>query len=186
LPAAKKGGGLNHAARIASGIDAFSRWTGAAVAWLTLAMVLVTTAIVVLRYAFGSGVIWLQESLTWMHAVVFMLGVAATLERDEHVRVDIFYRRISERGRALVDAAGVVLFVLPLCAWIVWESWDYVQVSFSMREVSVNSGGLPYPFVPLSKSLLILMPVLLALQAVSMLLASLLKMRAPREPAGSA
>lgn len=173
-----RGAGLRQsAARIAAAIDAFSRYTGEVVAWLTLAMVLVTTAIVVLRYAFGSGVIWLQESLTWMHAAVFMLGAACTLERDEHVRVDIFYRRMSERGRALVDAAGVVLFVLPLCGWIAWESWDYVESSWAIGEVSVNAGGLPYPFVPLSKTLLVLMPALVALQSVSMLLASVLRLR---------
>lgn len=164
------------AARIASGIDALNRITGQAVSWLTLAMVLVTTLIVVLRYAFEFGVIWLQESLTWMHAVVFMLGAAYTLERDEHVRVDIFYRGMSERGRALVDAAGVLLFVLPLCGWIAYESWSYVAASWAMGEVSVNAGGLPYPFVPLSKSLLLLMPMLIALQAVSMLLSSLMRL----------
>ena len=170
------------AARIASGIDAFSRVTGAAVSWLTLAMVLVTTVIVVLRYAFEFGVIWLQESLTWMHAVVFMLGAAYTLERDEHVRVDIFYRRFGERGRALVDALGVLLFVLPLCAWIVWESWDYVAISWSISEVSVNSGGLPYPFVPLAKTLLLLMPAAVALQSLSLLLTSVLRLVSARAP----
>lgn len=164
------------ATRIASALDALNRIIGQAVAWLTLAMVLVTTVIVVLRYAFEFGAIWLQESLTWMHAVVFMLGAAYTLERDEHVRVDICYRRMSERGRALVDAAGVLLFVLPLCGWIAYESWGYVATSWAMGEVSVNAGGLPYPFVPLSKSLLLLLPLLVALQAVSMLLVSLMRL----------
>lgn len=175
------GGGLKEsAARIASGIDALNRMVGNAVSWLTLAMVLVTTVIVVLRYVFEFGVIWLQESVTWMHAVVFMLGAAYTLERDEHVRVDIFYRRMSERGRALVDAAGVLLFVLPLCGWIAYESWGYVATSWAIAEVSVNAGGLPYPFVPLSKTLLLGMPLLVALQGLSLLLSSLLRLRSTR------
>lgn len=145
-------------------------------------MVLVTTIIVVLRYAFELGAIWLQESLTWMHAVVFMLGAAYAFERDEHVRVDIFYRRMSERGRAAVDACGVLLFVLPLCGWIVWESWDYVTISWTIDEVSVNAGGLPYPFVPLSKTLLLLMPALIALQSISLLLVSLLRLQGMSGP----
>lgn len=174
----------SRAARIASGIDAFGRAVGAAVSWLTLAMVLVTTAIVVLRYVFGAGAIWLQESVTWMHAAVFMLGAAYTLERDEHVRVDIFYQRMSQRGRALVDAAGVLLFMLPLCAWIAWESWDYVAASWAIAEVSVNAGGLPYPFVPLSKTLLLAMPALVAVQALSLLLTSLLCLWQPSTASG--
>jgi TRAP-type mannitol/chloroaromatic compound transport system permease small subunit len=162
---------------MASGIDAFSRIVGGAVSWLTLGMVLVTTLIVILRYVFGFGIVWLQESLTWMHAVVFMLGAAFTLQRDEHVRVDIFYRGMGERGRALVDSAGVLLFVLPLSAYVIYESWGYVATSWSITEISINAGGLPYPFLPLLKTLLLVMPVLVALQSVSLLLQSLVRMR---------
>lgn len=163
--------------RIVAIIDAVNRVTGNVVAWLTLAMVLVTSLVVAMRYLFGFGVIWLQESVTFMHAVVFMLGAAYTLQRDEHVRVDIFYRNMSDRRRALVDAFGVLLFVFPLCGFILYESFDYVVASWSVREVSVNAGGLPYPFVPLVKSALLAMPIAVALQGVAMLLASLLRFR---------
>ena len=71
-------------------------------------MVLVVFVIVVMRYVFDSGMVWLQESLTWMHAMAFMLGAAYTLQQEEHVRVDIFYREMSERRRAIVDLAGVL------------------------------------------------------------------------------
>lgn len=154
-------------------IDRFSVATGRAVSWIALAMVLVTCVIVVLRYVFDTGLIWLQESLTWMHAVVFMLGAAYTLQQEEHVRVDIFYRDMSERRRAWVNLAGVALFLLPMCALFVWTAWGYVAASWSMGEVSRDSGGLPYPFVPLLKSVLIVMPLLLALQGVSLLLRSI-------------
>lgn len=163
--------------RIVTIIDAVNRVTGKAVAWLTLAMVLVTSLVVAMRYLFGFGFIWLQESVTFMHAVVFMLGAAYTLQRDEHVRVDIFYRNMSDRRRALVDVFGVLLFVFPLCGFILYESFDYVVASWSVREVSVNAGGLPYPFVPLVKSALLAMPIAVALQGVAMLLASLLRFR---------
>jgi TRAP-type mannitol/chloroaromatic compound transport system permease small subunit len=162
---------------IESGIDAFSVRVGNAVAWLTLVMVLATSVIVVMRYAFGFGIIWLQEGVTWIHAVVFMLGAAYALQRDEHVRVDVFYRSMSPKQRGWVDAIGVSLFLLPLCGFFVYECYDYVALSWSIREVSVNAGGLPYPFVPLLKSVLLLMPVAVAVQGFSLLLASIRRIR---------
>ncbi len=154
-------------------LDAVSIKVGHAVSWLTLLMVLVTFVIVVMRYAFGAGLIWLQESLTWMHAAVFMLGAAYTLQQEQHVRVDIFYRKMSDKHRAWVNFLGVLVFVFPMCAFFVYTSVDYVAASWSLREVSRNSGGLPYPFVPLLKSVLIIMPVAVALQGISLLLRSL-------------
>lgn len=153
-------------------IDRFSIATGRAVSWLTLAMVLVTIVIVVMRYVFEIGLIWLQETLIWLHAAVFMLGTAYTLQREEHVRVDIFYRDMSERRRAWVNLLGVIFFVFPMCAFFVWTAWDYVLSSWSIGEVSRNAGGLPFPFVPLLKSLLIIMPLAVMLQGISLLLQS--------------
>ena len=83
-------------------IDRFSEASGKLLAWLTLVMVLVTFVIVVMRYAFDAGLIWLQETVIWLHAAVFMLGAAYTLKHDEHVRVDVFYRTMSEKKRAWV------------------------------------------------------------------------------------
>lgn len=158
-------------------IDRFSVATGRAVAWLTLAMVAVSFVIVIMRYVFDSGFIWLQEALIWMHAFAFMLGAAYTLERDEHVRVDIFYRDMSVRRRALVNLFGVFFFVFPLCIFFVVAGFDYVSASWGMREVSRDSGGLPYPFVPLLKSVLLLMPVTVALQGLSIVLRSASELR---------
>ena len=99
---------------------------GRAAAWLTLFMVIVTFVVVVMRYVFDAGLIWVQESVVWMHAAVFMLGAAYTLQDEEHVRVDIFYRKMSERRRAWVDLIGVVIFLLPLCLFLAWNSFDFV------------------------------------------------------------
>jgi TRAP-type mannitol/chloroaromatic compound transport system permease small subunit len=151
-------------------LDAISNSLGRAMSWLTLLMVLVTFVIVVLRYVFGTGLIWLQESLTWMHAVVFMLGASYTLQQDEHVRVDIFYQKMSDRHRAFVNLIGVLIFIFPMCIFFVYSSLDYVAAAWSMREVSRNSGGLPYPFVPALKSVLVIMPLTVGLQGLSMLL----------------
>jgi TRAP-type mannitol/chloroaromatic compound transport system permease small subunit len=161
----------------AGSIDRISIATGKAAAWLTLAMVVITFVIVILRYVFDIGLIWLQESVTWMHAVVFMLGAAYTLQQEEHVRVDIFYRDMSERHRAWVNLLGVLLFVFPLCVFFVVAGYDYVGASWSIREVSREAGGLPYPFVPLLKSALVVMPVAVLLQGSSMALRSISTLR---------
>ncbi len=158
-------------------LDRISDITGRAIAWLTLAMVLLTTVIVVLRYVFDAGFIWMQESVTWMHAAVFMVGAAYTLLHEEHVRVDIFYRNMSARRRALVDLLGVLLFLLPLCAYLAWMAWDFAATSWAINESSREPGGLPYPMIPLLKSIVVVMPVFVALQGVSLLLRSIASLR---------
>ena len=165
---------------VSNAIDRLSVITGTAASWLTLLMVAVTFVIVVLRYAFDVGFIWLQETLTWMHAAVFMVGAAYTLQQDEHVRVDIFYREMSAVRRAWVNLLGVLIFVFPLGGFLLIESFEYVSSAWSIREVSRDSGGLPYPAIPLLKSMLLLMPVLISLQGLSLLLRSLVTLRGQR------
>ena len=154
--------------------DRISDVIGRVTSWLTLFMVLVTFVIVVMRYVFDAGMIWLQESVTWMHAAVFMLGASYTLLYEDHVRVDIFYRDMSERRRAIVDFVGVVIFLLPLCGYLALAAYDFAAVSWSIRESSREPGGLPFPMIPLLKSIVIAMPVLVALQGVSLMLRSLI------------
>ena len=154
-------------------LDRISAATGKAAAWLTLFMVIVTFVVVVMRKLFDVGFIWVQESVVWMHAVVFMLGAAYTLRDEEHVRVDVFYRAMGPQRRAWVDLVGVVIFLLPVCVFLGWNSFDFVTQSWSIREASRESGGLPYPFVPMLKSVILLMPVAVALQGLSLFLRSL-------------
>ena len=158
-------------------LDRTSSITGKAAAWLTLFMVIVTFIVVIMRYVFDAGLIWMQESVVWMHAVVFMLGAAYTLRAEEHVRVDIFYRTMSERRRAWVDLIGVIVFLMPLCTFLAWASFDFVTQSWSIGESSRESGGLPYPFVPLLKSVLLLMPIAVSLQGLSLLVRSVKTLR---------
>lgn len=164
----------SHLRGISDRLDRFSAATGRIIAWLTLVMVLVTFLVVVMRYVFDAGFIWLQESITWMHAAVFMLGAAYTLEQDQHVRVDVFYRSMDPRRKAVVDIAGVLVLLLPLMLYCLWLSWDYVETSWRIRETSREAGGLSYPWIPLMKSCLLAMPVLVGVQAVSLLLRSIL------------
>jgi TRAP-type mannitol/chloroaromatic compound transport system permease small subunit len=157
--------------------DRISEVVGRLTAWLTVFMVLMTGIVVVMRYAFDAGFIWMQESVVWMHAAVFMLGAAYTLRHEEHVRVDIFYRGMGARRQAIVDLLGVVLFLLPVCGFLAYSSYDFAAAAWSMREITREPGGLPYPAIPLLKSLVMVMPVTLVLQGVSMILRSLLILR---------
>ena len=148
-------------------LERFADFTGAAIAWLTVLMVLGTFVVVVLRYAFDLGWIAMQESITWMHAAVFMLGAAYTLKEDEHVRVDIFYRRLPGKRRAFVDLVGTLVFLLPMAIFLMSSSWDYVVTSWAIQESSREAGGLPYPFVPILKSLIPATALLLAVQGLA-------------------
>lgn len=150
---------------------------GRAVSWLTLAMVIVTFVIVVLRYVFDLGWIWLQETVTWMHAAVFMLAAAYTLAHDDHVRVDVFYGGFSPRRKAIVDAAGAALFLIPVCGFLIWSSWDYVSISWSIRESSREAGGLAFPLTSILKTFIPLMATMLMMQAVVMLTRALARLR---------
>lgn len=146
-------------------LEHVSEWTGRFIAWLVLAMVLLTFAIVVFRYAFNTGWIAMQESVLYMHAMVFMLGSAFALKHNQHVRVDIFYHRFSARGKAWVDLIGVFLFLLPVCGYLLWSSWEYVFRAWELSEGSADAGGLSWVY--LLKTLLLLMPFLLIIQALA-------------------
>lgn len=161
--------------RLAAAIDAVNDWIGRTIAWLTLAMILAVVVIVVGRYFFGFGAQWLTESVTWMHAAVFMLGAAYTLKHDDHVRVDVCYRRVGPRRRAQIDIAGTLLFLLPFCAFLLYEGMPYVLASWRISEGSREAGGLPALY--LLKALIPVAAVLLAAQGIAVLLRSFLVLR---------
>jgi TRAP-type mannitol/chloroaromatic compound transport system permease small subunit len=153
-------------------IDAFTDRCGRLLTWLILFMAILTTCIVILRYGFRIGSIPTQEAVTYLHGCVFMLGAAYALKTGAHVRVDIFYRKFSPRARAWTNSLGGIVFLLPLCAFILMSSWDYVSESWGMRETSAEPGGIPAVF--LLKSLIPLMAINLALQGVAEILRSAL------------
>ena len=150
---------------LAGALDRLGRAVGKTVRWLAVLLVLIQLAVVVLRYAFGTSYIWLQESVLYTNAALFMLAIGYTFLVDQHVRVDLFYARWSARTRALADLLGILLAVLPFCGLVIWASWGYVVVSFRMGEGPMQVGGLP--LLPWLKSLIPAMAVLLALQAVA-------------------
>jgi len=163
-------------------IDTLITVCGRSIAWLVLLMVLISFSVAVLRYLFDIGWIALQESVTYLHALVFMLGIPYTLNRNRHVRVDIFNRRFSARTRAWVDLLGTLVLLLPVFVTLFWLSLNYVINSWMVLESSPEAGGLPLVF--LLKSLLLLMPLLMILQGIAWLLRNLLFLTGKIETTG--
>jgi|TARA_Y100000310_G_scaffold49418_1_gene45690 TRAP-type mannitol/chloroaromatic compound transport system permease small subunit len=131
-------------------------------------MMLITCLVVFLRYLLNMGSIALQESVTYLHGMVFLLGIAYTMKQKAHVRVDIIYQKLDPRTKCWMDLLGTLLFLFPVSIFITWVSIEYVQFSWNLLEGSAEPGGLPGVF--LLKSLIPLMAVLLFLQGVAELL----------------
>jgi TRAP-type mannitol/chloroaromatic compound transport system permease small subunit len=153
-------------------IDAFSDWTGRAVSWLTLVLVLATAIDVILRYLFKITFVFVQEAEWYLFSLIFLLAAGYGLRHDAHVRVDIFYARLGPRGKAWVDTGGALLFLFPTCYLIISASMPYVGNSWRDLEVSPDPGGLPLRF--LLKTAIPVGFVLLAVQGVASLLKSLI------------
>ena len=150
---------------LADRIDRLNTAVGRAVAWLALAIVLVQFGLVVARYVFSLGSIWLTETVIYGNAALFMLAAAWTLRAGGHVRVDVFYAEASARAKAKIDLAGSVLLLLPFALVLVWLSVPYAARSWAIMERSQETSGLPIVFV--LKTLIPLFAVLMALQGIA-------------------
>lgn len=162
-------------------IDNISEWTGRAIAWLVLLMVLVIVYDISMRYLFQIGSVALQELEWHLFAIIFLLGAAYTLKHDGHVRVDIFYqsRWMNARRRAMVDIFGTVFLLIPFCVLIIVSSGAFVGNSFSIAEGSPDPGGLPYRFF--LKAMIPAAFALLVLQGVSGLIRAIPQLTAPSD-----
>lgn len=152
-------------AAFAAAIDRLTAAVGRAVTWCLIAMVLVQVTVVLMRYVFGVGSIWLTEAIVYAHATVFMAAAAWTLRCGGHVRVDIFYADASPRARAIVDLAGALLLLLPFVAALAWFALPYAARSWAILERSREASGLPLVF--LLKTLIPLFALLLGLQGIA-------------------
>jgi TRAP-type mannitol/chloroaromatic compound transport system permease small subunit len=167
--------------RLADRIDRVSAAVGCAVMWCLLFMVLAEFALVLMRYVLGVGSLWLQESVVYAHAALFMLAAAWTLSVDGHVRVDILYADAAPRTKALVDLFGALVLLLPFALALVFLSYPYVARSWAILEGSRETSGLPTVF--LLKTLIPLFAALLALQGFAQVLrAALTLARADPRP----
>lgn len=152
-------------------LDDLSQFVGHSVAWLTLLMIILSLLNILSSWLFNSNSIAIQESVTWMHGFNFLLGIAYTLNKNEHVRVDIFYAKMKAQNKALVDLIGSIFLLLPTAVFIAWASWPAFYLSWRVGEVSSEPGGLPMLFI--LKALLLLMPFLLIIEAVNQIIKKL-------------
>jgi TRAP-type mannitol/chloroaromatic compound transport system permease small subunit len=154
-----------HMTAVADRIDRLTSALGRAAAWLALVVVLLQFALVVARYLFGLGSVWLTETVIYAHAALFMLVAAWTLQVGGHVRVDIFYADASAHTKALIDLVGALFLLLPFMVVLIWLSMPYAARSWSILEHSQEASGLPVVFV--LKTLIPLFALLMALQGIA-------------------
>lgn len=171
-------------AQFARTVDGVNEHIGRVLSWLTLGMVLVQFALVMMRYVFGLGSTIVQESVVYMHSIVFLVCAGYTLVHNGHVRCDIFYSASAPRKKAVIDLVGVFVFLLPMCVLIAWVAWPYVRASWAVLEGS-QEGGLGIPAVYLLKTLILVFAVLLALQGLALAAHSALILKGVEGP-GSA
>jgi TRAP-type mannitol/chloroaromatic compound transport system permease small subunit len=159
-------------------IDRLTAAIGRAVAWLALVVVLLEFTLVVARYLFAVGSIWLTETVIYAHATLFMLAAAWTLKAGGHVRVDVFYAEASPRAKAIIDLIGSLFLLLPFAAVLIWLSVPYAARSWQILERSQESSGLPLVFV--LKTLIPAFAVLMALQGIAQAIRAAATLSRPR------
>jgi TRAP-type mannitol/chloroaromatic compound transport system permease small subunit len=135
---------------LSAGIDRLNEKIGNICNFFVLLAVLVSAGNAMVRYAFDySSNSWLE--LQWyLFAMLVMFGASYTLKRNEHVRVEIFYLFLSERGQLWLDLIGTLVFLIPVCLLLAYLSWPFFYMSYLTSEVSMNAGGLirwPIKFV---------------------------------------
>ncbi len=132
---------------MSSKIEKFNIKVGKYFSWFLLLMVLLTCIIVILRYLFNIGFIWMQELVRFFYAAVFLICAAYTLAEDAHVRVDIFYSKLSEKYKNLINLVGSLIFLLPVCMVTFYFSFSYVINSWIQFEGSLEERGLHAVFI---------------------------------------
>jgi TRAP-type mannitol/chloroaromatic compound transport system permease small subunit len=142
-------------------IDPLLAAIGHAVSWLWLLLLIIIVGNVFMRYAFDQGRIEFEEIQWHIYSVGFLLGLSYAFQADAHIRVDVVSERLPVRWRAWLELYGIVLGLLPFLFLILWFSVPFVQLSWSLSEVSQAPGGLPYRWLikaalPLGFGLLLL------------------------------
>lgn len=156
--------------KIANAIDGLNEYTGRIISWLALLMVLMMATNVFMRYAFSMGLSWQQESVRFMHGMLFLGGAAYALKHEAQVRVDVLYQGMSEVRKAWVNLIGTIVFLWPMAISIIYFSSGYILNSWSIYEGSSEYRGMPGVFI--FKSFIWVCGGLLALQGVSVIIHS--------------
>ncbi len=166
---------MKYMLKLSRHLDMITDTFGRGLSWLALAMVLLQGAVVFMRYVFGLSILWMQEGILYLHAIIFLSAAGYTLLHDGHVRVDIFYSGASPRTKAIIDIIGVVFLLTPVCVLLLWAGWPYVASSWAVWEGSIEPSGIPAMF--LLKTCILLFPATLLVQGFSLLLRSVLVLR---------
>lgn len=128
-------------------IDGVNSFLGQKIAWLNLITVTTFFLVTFLRYAFSYGSITLQETAMYSHIIVFVFASAWVLKLDEHVRVDVLYKKFTFKAKAFLNALGALFFVIPVSLFIFFMSLEYVDLAWQIKEGSPDVGGLPFYYL---------------------------------------
>lgn len=153
---------------VANAIDQMNRTVASVFKWLALIMVLVQFCIVIGRYVFGYNSIAAQESVLYMHATLFMLGAGYTLLVDKHVRVDVFYAKVTDPTKRRINIFGHIFLLMPSITALLYWTWPSVRNSWKILEGPISVGGIEAVF--LLKTLIPAFCVLILVQSFSLLI----------------
>lgn len=159
--------------KFAQGIDQLNRWFGKLAAILIFILVIVVGIDVLMRYVWNSSKIWVLEVELYLFAFSFLLGAAYTLQKNQHVRVDVFYQNMSTKWQNRIDIIGALFYLLPWSGLMCYLSWSFFQNSYAINEGSSQAGGLPFLFI--MKFGVFIGFFLLFLQGISLLIKTLHK-----------
>ena len=153
---------------ISKNIDALNEKIGIFTSYLIIPIIFITFFIAFMRYILDFGSIALQEIVIYLHAMVFMIGASYTLKSNMHVRIDIFYNKLSNNHKKKVDFYGTLFLLIPTCVLVFFSSYNYVLSSILLLESSKEAGGLPILYI--LKFYILLFSLALFLQAISELI----------------
>lgn len=156
---------------IIAGIEQLTEKIGKLASYLCICLVMLICADVLMRYLFDFTLIWVIELEIYFFAFLFLMGTAYALQKDKHVRVDVFYQNKSPKSKAWTNLIGTLFFLIPWCVIIIWVSYNYAWFSWQMNEKSPQPGGLPALYI--LKGFITLAFIVLLLQAVAELLKSI-------------
>ncbi len=151
-------------------IDTINTKVGYCISWLTTLLVVVVCYDVFTRYFLRKSSVAVQELEWHIFAVLFLIAAAYTLKEDSHVRVDVFYTQLPPRGKALINLLGSIIFLIPFSLLIIWTSKNFIAMSWMIKEISPDPGGLHFRYllkamIPLGFFLVLLQGISLALRS---------------------
>jgi TRAP-type mannitol/chloroaromatic compound transport system permease small subunit len=165
--------------RVSEGLDRAVVKIGKVAAWAGLALILVTVFDVVTRRFFVLGSTKLQELEWHFHVILFAFCLGYAYLKDSHVRIDLVREKLSERTQWWIEVLGILLFLLPFCAMVVWYGINFTERSFATSEVSASATGLTHRW--LIKAVIPIGFSLLALAGIAVLLRKFVELFGPED-----